>query len=398
MKRHLAHLALLTLLAAGTHLHAQQPAAIKLNTPDKTRGANIMQALAQRQSQREFAARPLNHQDLSDLLWAANGINRPDGRRTAPTASNKQDIDLYAILPDAAYLYDAKEHTLQPIAAGDLRPLVAGAQKFALQAPLHLVMVSELSRFGNADDQRKRHWAALDAGIVSQNIALFCSGCGLATVPRTSMQTDKLKDALKLTPTQIPMLNNIVGYPKQTAPAAPAATAPAQTGNFHNYTVRDINGNPFNLATLKGKKVLVVNVASKCGLTKQYTQLQALYKKYGPDQFAIIGFPANNFGNQEPGTDAEIKEFCATSYQVTFPMMSKISVKGDDIHPLYAWLTQAAANGKQDAPVTWNFQKFLIDENGDWSGMVPPRTPPDSEIITTWLETRTATKTKAGNQ
>ncbi|XAE55723.1 nitroreductase family protein [Termitidicoccus mucosus] len=377
--------AVLSVLAAASFLNAQTPAAIKLNAPDKTRGANVMQAFADRHSTREFSDRALSLQDLSDLLWAANGINRPDGRRTAATASNKQDIDLYAILPDAAYLYDAKEHALKPVATGDLRPLVAGAQKFALQAPLHIVMVSDFSRFGNAGDQPKRLWSALDAGIVSQNIALFCSGCGLATVPRTTMQSDKLKDALKLTDTQFPILNNIVGYPKQTAVAAAA-----QAGNLHNFKVRDINGDNFDLASLKGKKVLVVNVASKCGLTKQYTQLQALYKKYGPDKFAIIGFPANNFGKQEPGTDAEIKEFCTTSYSVTFPMMSKISVKGDDIHPLYAWLTQAAANGKQDAPVTWNFQKFLIDENGNWAGVVPPKTTPDSEIITNWIEGRSA--------
>ncbi|MDR2676397.1 MAG: nitroreductase family protein [Opitutaceae bacterium] len=377
-------LAALAALAAASLLNARQPAAIKLNSPDKTRGASVMQALAGRHSTREFSERALSLQDLSDLLWAANGVNRPDGRRTAPTAANKQDIDLYAILPDAAYLYDAKEHALTPVAAGDFRPLVAGAQKFALQAPLHLVMVSDFSRFGAAGDQLKRLWSALDAGIVSQNIALFCSGCGLATIPRTTMQSDKLKEALKLTGDQVPILNNIVGYPRQAA----AAAAARQAGNFHDFKVRDINGDDFDLAALKGKKVLVVNVASKCGLTRQYTQLQELYKKYGPDKFAIVGFPANNFGRQEPGTNAEIKEFCSTHYSVTFPMMSKISVKGDDIHPLYAWLTQAAVNGKQDAPVTWNFQKFLIDENGNWAGVVPPKTPPDSEIITGWIEGR----------
>ncbi|MDR1011553.1 MAG: nitroreductase family protein [Opitutaceae bacterium] len=374
--------AILSLLVTVSFLNAQTPAAIKLNTPDKTRGASVMQALTNRQSVREYADRALSLQDLSDLLWAANGINRPDGRRTAATASNKQDIDLYAILPDAAYLYDAREHALKPVAAGDFRPLVAGSQRFALQAPLHLVMVSDFSRLGGSE-QSRRLWSALDAGIVSQNIALFCSGCGLGTVPRTSMQSDKLKEALKLTDTQFPLINNIVGYPKQAA-------ATAQAGNFHNFKVRDINGDDLDLASFKGKKVLVVNVASKCGLTPQYTQLQALYKKYGPDKFAIVGFPANNFGKQEPGTDAEIKEFCSTKYSVTFPMMSKISVKGDDIHPLYAWLTQAAVNGKQDAPVTWNFQKFMIDENGNWAGMVPPRTLPDSEIITNWIEGRAA--------
>jgi glutathione peroxidase len=155
--------------------------------------------------------------------------------------------------------------------------------------------------------------------------------------------------------------------------------------NFYSFTVTDIDGKTVALSQFRGKKVLVVNVASKCGNTPQYAQLEKLYEKYGPDRFVVIGFPANNFGAQEPGTDAEIKNFCQSTYHVTFPMMSKISVKGDDMAPLYQWLTEKSRNGYLDAPVQWNFQKFLIDEQGDLVGVVPPKTPPDSEKITDWI-------------
>lgn len=160
----------------------------------------------------------------------------------------------------------------------------------------------------------------------------------------------------------------------------------AQSGTtLHDFKVEDIYGDTFDLAELKGKKVLVVNTASKCGLTPQYEGLQALYEKYGGDNFTIIGFPANNFANQEPGTNEEIVEFCQANYGVSFPMMSKISVKGDDIHPLYQWLTQKSVNGKFDAEVTWNFQKFMIDENGQLVDFAAPRETPDSEKIVGWI-------------
>jgi len=156
--------------------------------------------------------------------------------------------------------------------------------------------------------------------------------------------------------------------------------------NLHAFTVTDINGNAFDLSQLKGKKVLVVNTASKCGLTPQYKDLEALYKKYMEKDFVIIGFPANNFLNQEPGTDEEIAEFCELNFGVTFPMMSKISVKGNDIHPLYRWLTSKDLNGKFDAEVSWNFQKFMIDENGDLVDFAPPRENPLSDKIVNWIE------------
>ena len=154
---------------------------------------------------------------------------------------------------------------------------------------------------------------------------------------------------------------------------------------FYDFKVNTIDGKPFDLSTLKGKKVLVVNTASKCGFTPQYAQLEELYKKYGGDKFTIIGFPANNFMGQEPGDNEQIKTFCTVNYGVTFQMMSKISVKGKNIDPLYTWLTTKEENGVMDAPVKWNFQKFMIDENGNLVGMVPPGDKPNCDKIITWL-------------
>lgn len=160
----------------------------------------------------------------------------------------------------------------------------------------------------------------------------------------------------------------------------------AQHKSFHDFKVQTIDGENFNLSQLKGKKVLVVNVASKCGLTPQYADLQKLYDKYKDKGFVVIGFPSNNFLWQEPGTNEEIAEFCSLKYNVTFPMMAKISVKGKSMSPLYQWLTEKKLNGKQDAPVEWNFQKFMIDEEGNWVGMVPPKQSPFSEKIVHWIE------------
>jgi glutathione peroxidase len=156
--------------------------------------------------------------------------------------------------------------------------------------------------------------------------------------------------------------------------------------SFYDFKVTDIDGRPFDLASLKGKKVLVVNVASKCGNTPQYTQLEEIYKKYGPDKFVIIAFPANNFLYQEPGSNEKIKEFCTTTYGVTFPVMAKISVKGNDMAPIYYWLTSKEENGVMDAPIKWNFQKFMIDENGKFVDMAPPKELPNSDRIIKWIE------------
>ena len=156
--------------------------------------------------------------------------------------------------------------------------------------------------------------------------------------------------------------------------------------NFHNFTVNTIDGQEISLEQFKGKKVLVVNVASKCGLTPQYEQLEAIYEKYGGDDFIIVGFPANNFMSQEPGTNDEIKEFCSLEYGVTFPMMSKISVKGDDMAPIYLWLTEEEMNGQSSSKVKWNFQKYLIGEDGTLEYVMNPQIKPDDEKIIAWIE------------
>ncbi len=155
--------------------------------------------------------------------------------------------------------------------------------------------------------------------------------------------------------------------------------------SFHDFTVETIAGDQFDLSQLKGKKVLVVNTASKCGFTPQYADLQKLYEQFGGDKFEIIGFPANNFLRQEPGTNAEINEFCTVNYGVTFPMMAKISVKGNDMHPVYQWLTRKEENGVMDSTVKWNFQKYLIDEEGKLVDVVYSKENPLSEKIVRWI-------------
>lgn len=156
--------------------------------------------------------------------------------------------------------------------------------------------------------------------------------------------------------------------------------------SFYDFKVKDIDGKDFDLSSLKGKRVLVVNTASKCGFTPQYKQLQSLFETYGGDKFTIIGFPANNFMSQEPGTNKEIAEFCEKNYGVTFKMMSKISVKGNDMHPLYKWLTSKSENGVMDSDVKWNFQKYLIDENGKLVNVYYSKTLPDDEQIVSWIK------------
>ena len=159
-----------------------------------------------------------------------------------------------------------------------------------------------------------------------------------------------------------------------------------QSQNFYEFTVNDIDGNEFSFEQLKGNKVMVVNVASKCGYTSQYEQLQSVYEKYGGDNFTIIAFPANNFMGQEPGSDEEIKAFCSENYGVTFPVMSKISVKGKDISEVYQWLTLKDLNGIEDSSVKWNFQKYLISKEGILEKVISPKVTPDDEEIIKWIE------------
>lgn len=158
--------------------------------------------------------------------------------------------------------------------------------------------------------------------------------------------------------------------------------------SIHQFTVNDIEGKPFDFKSLKGKKIMVVNTASKCGLTPQYEKLEALYQKYKNSNFVIVGFPANDFMGQEPGTNEEIATFCKKNYGVSFTMMEKITVKGSEIHPVYQFLTEKSKNGLEDNSVQWNFQKYLIDENGFLVKVISPRTSPDDQEISNWIEAK----------
>jgi glutathione peroxidase len=155
---------------------------------------------------------------------------------------------------------------------------------------------------------------------------------------------------------------------------------------FYDLKSKTIDGKPFNFSDLKGKKVMIVNTASKCGFTKQYADLEQVYKEYKDKNFVIIGFPANNFGEQEPGSNGEIKEFCTKNYGVSFQMMEKISVKGEDMDPVYHWLTEKKLNGKMDSSVKWNFQKYLIDENGNLVDVFYSAEKPTSDKIVAWIK------------
>jgi glutathione peroxidase len=171
-----------------------------------------------------------------------------------------------------------------------------------------------------------------------------------------------------------------------------APVAFAQEKSVLDYSVKDIDGKDVNLADYKGKVILVVNVASKCGLTPQYEGLEALYEKYKDQGFVILGFPANEFGAQEPGSNAEIKEFCKLNYDVSFPMFSKVVVKGQGIHPLFQYLTSKDTNPKYAGEIQWNFNKFLIDREGNVIGRFEPRTKPESEEVAKAIETALAKK------
>jgi glutathione peroxidase len=158
----------------------------------------------------------------------------------------------------------------------------------------------------------------------------------------------------------------------------------SQSDGFYSFKVKTLEGGDFDFASLKGKKVMIVNTASKCGYTPQYADLEELYQQYG-DKLVILGFPANNFMNQEPGSASEIRQFCTENYGVTFQMMDKISVKGNDMHPLYKWLTSKEKNGVMDSEVKWNFQKYLIDENGKLVDVLYSKEKPGSEKVIAWL-------------
>ena len=219
---------------------------IKLLEPNKERGLPVMKALSVRASVREWSDKELSLQDLSDLLWAANGINRPDKKRTASSAMNAQDVDVYVFMKDGAYLYDAAQHALVPVVAGDHRaevtarpgggpggppgakpgtpppakpagPPGGGPAGPPSQPPVQIFLVSDIARFTRGEQNLKLEWANIDVGIVSQNISLFCAATGLGTRPRAGMNKDLVRTLLKLKDTQYPILNHPVGYLKTTS-------------------------------------------------------------------------------------------------------------------------------------------------------------------------------------
>lgn len=156
--------------------------------------------------------------------------------------------------------------------------------------------------------------------------------------------------------------------------------------SMHDFKVTAIDGKEFDLGSLKGKKVMIVNTASECGYTPQYADLQKLYEEHSKNNFVIIAFPSNEFGEQEPGSNEEIATFCKKNYGVTFPVMSKISVKGENAHPLYQWLTKKELNGVMDSQVKWNFQKYLVDENGKLVDVLMSKESPSSEKVLNWIK------------
>jgi len=156
--------------------------------------------------------------------------------------------------------------------------------------------------------------------------------------------------------------------------------------SFYNLKSETINGEPFSFDQLKGKKVMIVNTASKCGFTPQYEGLEKLHQEYGGDKFVLLGFPSNDFMNQEKGTEEEIREFCQVNYGVSFQLMRKIKVRGKKKHPVYQWLTSKTLNGKKSSSVKWNFQKYLINENGELVDVLSSATKPESSRILNFIE------------
>ncbi len=191
-------------------MFAQQGGSIKLSSPNKTRGVNIMKALDDRRSTNEYSDKMLSNADLSDLLWAANGINRADeGKRTAASAMNRQDVMVYTFTAEGVHLYDAEKHELTPVAQGDHRKLFGERG----MSPVIILLVSDVAKFGDVGTpELRKEFGAIDVGLVSQNIALFCSGNNIGTKPRASMDRDAIKSLLELTDLQFPMLNHSVGY------------------------------------------------------------------------------------------------------------------------------------------------------------------------------------------
>ena len=222
MLKSLSFVILLVTLTGGT-VSAQEPAkldTISLSAPQMDKGLTVMRALNARKSQRDFTNEPLTRQQLSELLWAANGVNRPDGKRTAPAAVNVQTVDIYVLMPEGVYRYDAPGLRLLPVAAGDFRK-AAGRQEFVANAPVNLIFVLDRAKFselppgaGKAPDDTKVSWAYVNAGCQAQNAALYCASEGLGGVVRAGFPSEELGKALQLRPEQTPLLAFTVGHPK----------------------------------------------------------------------------------------------------------------------------------------------------------------------------------------
>lgn len=208
-------LVVLLMLLTGGIMNAQNSKTIKLSAPALKNDKLFMQTVKERKSSREFSDKELSLQDLSNLLWCANGVNRPEnGMRTSPSAMNKQDVDVYAVLKDGIYLYEPKAHELVPVVSGDFRKNT-GMQPFVSIAPLNLVYVSDLSKFDFAKEREQQVMtAAIDAGHCSQNVYLYCAAANLAVVTRTSIDKTKMAEILKLKPQQLVIMAQTVGYPK----------------------------------------------------------------------------------------------------------------------------------------------------------------------------------------
>ena len=193
--------------------NAQELETIKLEEPNMNRSGSVMSALKNRKSTGEYSDKMLNMDDLSDLLWSANGINRPEsGKKTAASAMNGQDVSIYTFTTEGVHLYDAAAHDLKPVVSGDHRKLFGERG----MSPLIVLLVTDISKFGEVGtEELRREWGAIDLGLVSQNIAIFCAANGIGTKPRAGMNREGIKSLLELTDTQLPMLNHSVGYPKE---------------------------------------------------------------------------------------------------------------------------------------------------------------------------------------
>ncbi|CAN5910054.1 glutathione peroxidase [soil metagenome] len=176
-----------------------------------------------------------------------------------------------------------------------------------------------------------------------------------------------------------------VNQPEMAKESAQVEREAAQPSPFYAFQVNSLEGKEVDLSQFKGKKILVVNVASECGYTPQYKELQQLYREHG-DKVTVLGFPANNFGGQEPGSSEEIAEFCEKNYGVTFPMFEKVSVVGEDQHPLYRWLSDKSQNGVTGEAPSWNFSKYLLDEQGPVVAFYPSKVSPLDEAIVTAIQ------------